>query len=76
MVNGLYTKIGMFLKSKTNLEFLTKMSRIRRMARMKRTNIKLIAVSIMFLLSLLPIHLFTISLNFIQLEVSKAISFT
>jgi len=64
----LYTKIWLFLRSNTNLEYLTKMSRIRRMARMKRTNNMLIAVSIMFLISLLPVHVFTFSLNFIQLE--------
>ena len=65
----LYTKICMFVSSNTNLEYLSEARRIARMKRMNRTNKMLIAVSLLFLVSLLPLHLFTFSLNFIQLEV-------
>ena len=67
----LYTKIWMFVSSNTNLEYLSEARKIKRMKRMKRTNNILIAVSLLFLVSLLPLHLFTFTLNFIQLEVRK-----
>ena len=46
------------------------MSRLRKIARMQRTNKMLVAVSVMFLASLLPLHLFNLSLNFFNVQVS------
>merc|ERR1719410_346099 len=64
----LYHKIWMFLRSNNNLEHLTGMSRLWKIARMQRTNKMLVAVSVMFLASLLPLHLFNLSLNFFNVQ--------
>ena len=48
------------------------MSRLRKIARMQRTTKMLVAVSVMFLASLLPLHLFNLSLNFFNIQVSDS----
>ena len=45
------------------------MTRLRTIARMQRTNKMLVAVAVMFLASLLPLHLFNLSLNFFNVQV-------
>ena len=52
------------------------MSRLRKIARMQRTNKMLVAVSVMFLASLLPLHLFNLSLNFFNVQVSVSVTRT
>ena len=52
------------------------MSRLRKIARMQRTNKMLVAVSVMFLASLLPLHLFNLSLNFFNVQVSVTVTRT
>ena len=52
------------------------MSRLRKIARLQRTTKMLVAVSVMFLASLLPLHLFNLSLNFFNVQVSVTVTRT
>lgn len=68
VISALYTNTWKFLREKDNSETFTGIVKQRRMARMRRTNMMLITVSIMFLISMLPITVFSLSLNFMDIE--------
>ena len=67
IISSLYVSIWRYLKSIRSPG--SSLIQQRKMERLQRTNFMLISISFLFLISLLPIHVYSLLLNFLDIEV-------
>ena len=67
IISSLYVSIWRYLKSIRSPG--SSLIQQRKMERLQRTNLILVSISFLFFISLLPIHIYSLLLNFLDMEV-------